>query len=910
MGVEADRVVVELEAKTGGFVNDAKNAATAYEGAMRRVGAAATGAEKSIAHSVENTRVSQQILMHVVRGSTDQFAAGAPVAQIFAQHIAMVAEAAQFAGGAMGKFGAFLGGPWGIAVTAAVSILGTLIAKHGGAGEEAKKHRDAEDLLSSALHGEKVATEALLDAVTRLNKEQQKALETETALRDVRYANARGEINDAIKKKAELEKQLTEARKKEQEAAQRQSAASGKGLEAAAGEYQAAHGEVQRLESLVNQQTAIINQASSELAGTMVSFARDVSTAAGRVKVEFDRRQAALEVEFQGTPDSKGVLRGGRFQQDSGNAKKLADDTAELQRREHQLSIEREKAMDAARKLDDAERGRAKTDEDLTQFIRPVRGGRITGTVGEQRPGHTHAGLDIAVPVGTPVSAAAAGVVIQAGTIPGYGNVIVIDHGRGTLTRYAHLSQIEAKAGQTVEQGAVIGLSGGAKGARGAGDSTGPHLHYEVRVGGRAVDPNKGAFPTDQLGVQNTAQRLQRQEQARQEKAARDQATFENELARQNESLLAAKKSNVFAADDIAAAEIEAVKAERDRLNATWLAAKNEGKINEAQRQQITAVTNAAAAEKIRHVNIMEQQRVDELRLTLALNDYRDQENILRARDQLARTMDERRAIELQLLDLQHQERLLEIQRLRQKQGLSDAEKAQLDRQETAENSVYQLQRESTIRSTAGPLESFLQQLPRNAKEANEALERIAVDGLQQLNNGLADAIANSKSLGDVFHNVAKQIIADLIRMALQQAELKIFGSFLGGGGGSAGGGLSAIGSVIGHLFGRASGGYVGAGQLVRVNEGAGPGRVEGFRPQGSGTIVPLGQMNAANRPAPITVVNEFSFDMRGVVTSERVLGQVNAMVKQGQAQSVAAAVKITEKSAPGRLRQYQTLGS
>jgi len=96
-----------------------------------------------------------------------------------------------------------------------------------------------------------------------------------------------------------------------------------------------------------------------------------------------------------------------------------------------------------------------------------------------------HSGIDYRVNVGTPVRAAASGVVIliSTGWSGGYGNEIVISHGGGVATRYAHLSRFNVSTGQTVSQGDVIGYSGN------SGRSTGPHLHFEEIINGRAVPP-------------------------------------------------------------------------------------------------------------------------------------------------------------------------------------------------------------------------------------------------------------------------------------------------------------------------------------------------------------------------------------------------------------------------------------
>lgn len=94
-----------------------------------------------------------------------------------------------------------------------------------------------------------------------------------------------------------------------------------------------------------------------------------------------------------------------------------------------------------------------------------------------------HKGQDIAAPMGTGVIATADGVVVIAGWQRGYGRVVYLDHGNGISTRYGHLSRIDVAEGQTIKRGEQLGLVGS------SGRSTGPHLHYEVRVNGAAVNP-------------------------------------------------------------------------------------------------------------------------------------------------------------------------------------------------------------------------------------------------------------------------------------------------------------------------------------------------------------------------------------------------------------------------------------
>ena len=108
--------------------------------------------------------------------------------------------------------------------------------------------------------------------------------------------------------------------------------------------------------------------------------------------------------------------------------------------------------------------------------------GVITSGFG-YRWGRMHEGIDISVPEGTPIRAAASGTVILAAYSGGYGNYTCVDHGGGLSTCYGHQSSFAVSAGQSVSQGAVIGYSGN------TGSSTGPHLHFEVRVNGVAQDP-------------------------------------------------------------------------------------------------------------------------------------------------------------------------------------------------------------------------------------------------------------------------------------------------------------------------------------------------------------------------------------------------------------------------------------
>jgi murein DD-endopeptidase MepM/ murein hydrolase activator NlpD len=144
-------------------------------------------------------------------------------------------------------------------------------------------------------------------------------------------------------------------------------------------------------------------------------------------------------------------------------------------------ALERESAVLASRIRSVQSGGAGGGTPSASGFIWPVNG-PITSPFG-QRWGRLHAGVDIGAGFGTPIHAAASGTVIHAGWLGGYGNLVVVDHGGGLSTAYAHQQRIYVGVGAAVGQGQVLGEVGS------TGYSFGAHLHFEVRVNGSPVDP-------------------------------------------------------------------------------------------------------------------------------------------------------------------------------------------------------------------------------------------------------------------------------------------------------------------------------------------------------------------------------------------------------------------------------------
>ncbi len=168
--------------------------------------------------------------------------------------------------------------------------------------------------------------------------------------------------------------------------------------------------------------------------------------------------------------------------------KEIARERALYERQLAELEAESRAIARRLRAMMESGAGRARAEKPWSgRFIRPVEG-RITSGFGMRvhpifKVRKMHTGIDISAPAGTPIRAADGGVVVEAGYIRGYGYTVIIDHGGGVATLYAHCSALLVQEGQEVQRGQVIARVGS------TGYSTGPHLHFEIRINGEPVNP-------------------------------------------------------------------------------------------------------------------------------------------------------------------------------------------------------------------------------------------------------------------------------------------------------------------------------------------------------------------------------------------------------------------------------------
>lgn len=159
--------------------------------------------------------------------------------------------------------------------------------------------------------------------------------------------------------------------------------------------------------------------------------------------------------------------------------KEVTEESIKLAKEKAEQDLENKKAEKKQQEID------AKTINGIYIACTPVSVGRISSRYGsvESIRDHVHQGLDIAAAYGTPIKSAADGTVISTGRSGGYGNLVIVDHGNGVQTYYGHCSSITSYVGQQVKAGDVIAKVGS------TGNSTGNHLHFEIRLDGKQINP-------------------------------------------------------------------------------------------------------------------------------------------------------------------------------------------------------------------------------------------------------------------------------------------------------------------------------------------------------------------------------------------------------------------------------------
>lgn len=379
----------------------------------------------------------------------------------------------------------------------------------------------------------------------------------------------------------------------------------------------------------------------------------------------------------------------------------------------------------------------------------------------------------------------------------------------------------------------------------------------------------EGARPGATVAGERTAERDAAKAALEAARAAEEkkqqEARFDSEMRQLEGKLVEASAQRVTTMEAQLEADQKAVDAATQMQNAEYEAAAAAGRITEAQAKLLIAKNNQVGAAEKMALLASDLERQAEVERQLAAERMEGQIADAQYEVDIAKTAKDRLAASLRLLDLQQERERIELQAIIDTTRDGDAQ------HEIAEERLRQLDRlrargEASARAdpaNKSPIEQYQEDLDKTAGQIDEDLERITVDGLEAFNDGLVDAIMGAKSLGEVFDDVANQIIAALIRIAIQQLIIKPLADILGGGMSGGGGGspyLGVAGTILGSFLpGRAGGGPVKAGGAYWVGEN-GP---EPFFPSQNGQIIPnneaaklLGQGGGNNAPSVSLVVN------------------------------------------------------
>ena len=352
-----------------------------------------------------------------------------------------------------------------------------------------------------------------------------------------------------------------------------------------------------------------------------------------------------------------------------------------------------------------------------------------------------------------------------------------------------------------------------------------------------------------------SAETLANRAEAQRQRELRNDEAYEREKADLNQDLIRAKQSVATAAETFAQYELQEIEAQRVRQNASYQADVAQKKLTQARADELVALNDKVAAERANAVNLREEERRRTERVAIASADLENQRDLVSAQSDLARTSEQRRDSALRLLDLQYQEEKLRLEAILASRQATEAEKEIARRRLASLDGIYGARKAGIEQDNAGPLQGYRNRLKKSPEELAEDAERAVVAQLDYVQDGIRNALMDKLGVKD-------PLIAGILDMFIEQVIMRPLADAFSKSG--SGGGFGSIFSAIGSLFGRASGGYVGPGQTVRVNENR-PG-VELLR-MGSqgGTVIPLGQQAVQRQSrGGITVQFNPSIDARG----------------------------------------------
>ncbi len=422
------------------------------------------------------------------------------------------------------------------------------------------------------------------------------------------------------------------------------------------------------------------------------------------------------------------------------------------------------------------------------------------------------------------------------------------------------------------------------------------------------LKPVAASGETGSKAAARAAESARKKAQKEAERAAEALRRFNDDMARENADLLSAQAELVGTIEAQRDADINQIEVDRQVRERSI---RSDDQIDGAKQQQLIDLNNLNAKSRSDLARQRAQEAIDRRNLQIEQDRADLAVELMQLSSAAARTAKERRAVELRILDAQFEQERRALEIASTSKDLVEATRA---RERLAE--FPQLQagaHDQVMRGTQGPLSQYLDSLPRSADEAREALERVQVDGIDGIVNGLADAVSGARSLGDVFKQVTQQIISDLIRIQIQKALAGGLSKVLGG----TFGGSNPLAGSLGNAYSNA--GTLASAIELRNKTGL-PGFATGgsFKVGGSSSVgdqqlvqfrANRGEIVDIRRPGNDNGGRIMQFDLRGAVMTEDLLSQMAAMADGaalrgamgGSAMAQAGVARRARRRIPGR---------
>ena len=298
------------------------------------------------------------------------------------------------------------------------------------------------------------------------------------------------------------------------------------------------------------------------------------------------------------------------------------------------------------------------------------------------------------------------------------------------------------------------------------------------------------------------------------------QARYQTELERVRARIWQAEERLATNAED--RAEFQLRQLELDRENASMQVRKDK-EYTEQQKADLLGSIEEQAERERELIELAKQAEIEQDAAALAAERFSAQQDASQLQLELADTEAERKRIALEMLAAEEDYLRSKLMAIIFSETTTDAERERAQVALEALRKTAPARRDAVSRANETTIERYLRELNKTPEQINEAIDKISLRGLDELGEGLADVITGAKSLGEVFSNVADQIIADLLRIAIQQAIIKPLANSLFGSSGSGGDGAGFFANLFGSFVGgKATGGPIPTGSWAVVGE-AGP---------------------------------------------------------------------------------------